>query len=1052
MILLLLSATAFSQRTITGTVTDAKTGEKLLGVVVGVKGTTLGTNTDASGNYSIAVPATAKTLVFSLLGMRTKEVDLGAENVVSVALEEDLKDLDEVVVTANAIKREKRSLGYATTQVTAKELMTSSDRSALNLLSGKVAGLTIVNNGGSPGSSTRVTLRSPVNITGDNQALIVIDGIPINNSSSQNTDNLNYQVDAGNRVNDINPDDIESINVLEGPQAAALYGSRASNGVIVITTKKGVSRANGGTGKNTIRYSMGYTWEDILKLPDYQNEFGQGGEMAPDSRENFSWGPRFVKGADGNYPLTPWGQAITDANGVTTQRVKPYAPLPNNVKDFFDMGHTLTNNIGISGGTAHTGYNLSFGNLKNTGVIPGTDYKRNTFTVTSSSDFANNFYSDMTLMYAQSTSNLSTQGQGYSVYDQVLQTPRDIPIKELEDLNNKFNTLDNYYGAYTLNPYFVLKNSGTTSKIDNFIAAFTVGYKATSWMDVKLRLGTNFVLDNRKFHEPVTSVTSGQNSGNTDANNKGLYTETLTNNGEINSDLIIGLHKDINKDIKIMGNLGHNVNQRSFQQNRVSTAGGLVIPGFYSTANSKDSKDAETSSSLRRLWAIWADATISYKNYAFLTVTGRNDHSSTLSKDSRSFFYPSVNLSCVFTDALKIDKKILNYGKVRVAFAKVGKDPLPYRLATTYGAYTVGDGYKDSRVDFPVNNVAGFSRGNRIGNPTLTPEFTTSTEFGTELSFLKNRISADFSYSIGKTTNLILDAAIAPSSGYTAYTTNAGELSFSGFGLKLRGTPIQTNDLTWNVTVLFSKYRTMVTSLNEGAEQLSFGGLSSASIVAATGQPFGTFYVKGTQTVDGKVVVDSITGLPVVNTEPSYMGTYQPDWTGSIINSITYKGFTLNANIEHRQGGMFYSRTKDIMEFVGTSANTIENNREDYVIPNSVYLGGDGAYHPNTTQKVHPQDLWTDQANNGANMLNATFTKLRELSLTYQIPAKMLSKTPLGNATIGISGRNLWIKTHKDNIFVDPETSSFGTGNDQGFEFTTIPSLRSYGFNLNVTF
>ncbi|MCX6188096.1 MAG: SusC/RagA family TonB-linked outer membrane protein [Bacteroidetes bacterium] len=1052
LILLLLSATAFSQRAISGTVTDAKTGEKLIGVIVGIKGTTIGTNTDASGNYTLTTTATSKTLVFSLLGMRTKEVDLGAENVINVALDEDLKDLDEVVVTANAIKREKRSLGYATTQVTAKELTTTTDRSALNLLSGKVAGLTIVNNSGSPGSSTRVTLRSPVNITGDNQALIVIDGIPINNSSSQNSDNLNYQVDAGNRVNDINPDDIESINVLEGPQAAALYGSRASNGVIVITTKKGVSRANGGSGKNTIRYSAGYTWEDILKLPDYQNEFGQGGEMAPDSRENFSWGPKFVKDTSGNYPLTPWGQAITDANGVSTQRVKPYAPLPNNVKDFFDLGHTLTNNIGISGGTANTGYNLSFSNLKNNGVIPGTDYKRNTFTVTSSSEFANNFYSDMTLMYAQSQSNLSTQGQGYSVYDQVLQTPRDIPLKELEDLTNKFNSLDNYYGAYTLNPYQVLTSSGTSSKIDNFIAAFTVGYKATSWMDIKLRLGTNFVLDSRKFHEPVTSVLSGQNSGNTDANNKGLYSEALTNNTEINSDLIIGMHKDINKDFKIMGDIGHNVNQRSAQFSSVSTAGGLVIPEFYSTSNSKDTKDASTSSSMRRLYAIWADATVSYKNYAFLTVTGRNDHSSTLSSESRSFFYPSVNLSCVFTDALKIDKKILNYGKVRVAFAKVGKDPLPYRLATTYSAYSVGDGYKDSRVDFPVNSVAGFTRGNRIGNPTLTPEFTTSTEIGTELSFLKNRIFADFSYSTGKTTNLILDAAIAPSSGYTAYTTNAGELKFNGYGMKLRGTPVQTKDITWNITVLYSKYKTTVTSLNEGATQVSFGGLSSASVVAAVGQPFGSFYVIGTKTENGKVVVDSSTGLPVVNTEPSLMGSYQPDWTGSMINTVTYKGFTLNVNFEHRQGGMFYSRTKDIMEFVGTSVNTLDHNREDYVIPNTVYLSGDGTYHNNTTQMVHPQDLWTDQKNFGTSMLDATFTKLRELSISYQIPAKWLSKTPLGNASVGFSGRNLWMKTHKDNTFVDPETSSFGTGNDQGFEFGTLPSLRSYGFNLNVTF
>lgn len=1042
-LLLFFGATALMAQTrfIRGKVTD-NGGTPIDGAVVKVVGTETSTNSRADGSFALAVEPTAKQLQISAPSYKSQTVDIpaGSDNV-EVKLEEDPLGLDAVSITAVAIKREKRSLGYATTQVGGSEVQQGRDRSVFNGLQGKVAGLYISNGGGTPGSSTRIQLRGATSLNGDNQPLIVVDGIPIDNSSIQNGDNLNRQVDAGNRGNDINPDDIETIDVLKGPAAAVLYGSRASNGAIIITTKSGKGSV-GANNKMSITYNTNYSWERILRLPDYQNDFGQGAYGEPDSRENWSWGPKF------DDKLKPWGQEIDGE-----QRVKPYAALPNNVRDFFNTGHTFQNNLSINGGGEKIGYFFSMGDLRNTSVIPGSDYRRNTVKGNAYVQLANNFYGNFSVTYTRTNSNISTQGQNYSFYDQILQTPRDIPLHELKDLNNKFNTPAGYYGAYTLNPYYILETSNTNNVVDNVLGVATLGYKYKNWLDLTYRIGNNFYTDSRYAHEPKITGITGQNAGQ--ASNIGLYAEDVYRVGELTSDFIANIRRDISSDIKLNAVLGHNVRQRTVNASNMQTAG-LVVPNYYNMANSDGRPTAGNSFSQRRIVGAYADLGLSFRNYLFLNVTGRNDWSSTLPQNKRSYFYPGASLGWVFSSTFKMPSW-MSYGKLRLASAKVGKDADPYQLTSVFFTGSIGDGYNNSIVRSPYGTITGYERGNRIGNPNLKPEFTTSNEIGIELAFLKNdRLGLDVTYYSNNTEDIILNVPIAPSTGFTSQTINAASFTNKGIEVLLKTTPVMTKNFRWNLNVVWSKNNNEVTSLYPGIDQVSLGGLSSASVVAAVGRQFGTFYVIGPQRANGQVVVDSATGLPLNSSTPEYMGSFNPKYLLSITNNFRYKNWNLSIQIDRKEGGIMYSRTKDILEFCGASTNTLNingsgNERADEVVANTVYKDWQGGYTTNTTA-ASVQDYWIDQRDNQRNIIDASYTKLREVSLTYQVPKKWLGNTPFGMVTLGVAGRNLLLWTPKENTFVDPETNSFGTGNVQGFEFGSLPTLRTITANLKVTF
>jgi TonB-linked SusC/RagA family outer membrane protein len=1039
LLLLVMAASSFAQsRAVSGRVTDAKTGIAIPGVTVTIKGSSNATQTNTEGEFTLSNVSSGTTLVFSFVGYRNFETKMTAGSRVNVVLEEDAKQLNEVVVTAVAIPRQSRSLGYSTATIKNEELTKGKDRSVLSSLQGKVAGVQITNSSGGVGSSTRIVFRGGTSLTGNNQALIVVDGIPIDNSQIDAGDNLNNQVDAGNRGNDINPDDVESVTVLKGPAAAALYGSRASNGALIITTRNG--KLKGGK-KSEIIVSSSYNFESILRLPDFQNEYGQGGKKEYDSRENFSWGPKF----DGK--IRPWGQQVGDS-----QRVKPYVAVHDNVKDFFDVGRTFTTGVSLSQNNDRSTYFISFNNVDQKGAMPGTEYKRTSVKLSGTANITDKIYSNASINYIRSTGDLSVQGQGTSPYDQVIQTPRDISLLELRDYRNKFNNLTGYYGAYTVNPWYTLGEDAYKTQVDRILGNIQVGYKPVEWLDINYRIGTDFSADKRRQIQSKRIITD-QNNQNFPNAFKGSYQETSINIREFTSDLIVSAKRKLTNDIGLSVLVGHNIRQRDFTT-LISTANALVVPGIYNLSNADGNPTTTNQIVNRRLYGVYGEVNLSYKNYLFLGVTGRNDWSSTLPKANNSFFYPSANLAFVFSELAKMPV-FISYGKLRVSAAQVGNDAPPYSLQSVFVSGSVTDGFQNSLVNFPLNNVPGFTQGNIIGNPNLKPEITTSYELGLEMSFLKDRVGIEATAYTNESRNQILTVPIAASSGFTSQTLNAGSITNKGIELLLRGQPVRTRDFTWELTGTFTKNKNNVKELFPGVDQISLGGFVGVTTVAKAGEPYGAFFGAGfLRDPEGRVVVDPATGYPLADPVAKTHGSIQPDFLASLSNQFSYKGFTLSFLLDGRKGGLFFSRTKSLQEFVGTDPRTLQNDREPFVIPNSVVKTADGKFVANTTQVLDAQDYWVNFSSPTGieHLLDASFLKLREVSLSYRLPKKWLGKAPVSGIVVGLSGRNLFLWTPAENTYADPEASSFGTGNVQGFEYGTIPSIRNYGANIKIIF
>ena len=1046
-IILLGYSAAMAQRNITGKVTDKKDGAPLAGVSVLVKDGNAATQTDMSGNFTLQnVPANAK-IVFSYVGYKSIESKLSASGNFDVALEEDARQLNEVIVTAAAVKREAKSLGYATTTINNADLTKGKDRSVLNSLQGKVAGVQITSSSGGVGSSTRIVFRGGTSLTGNNQALIVVDGIPIDNSNIEpgdpnvagnvNDQGLNNQVDAGNRGNDINPEDVESVTLLKGPAAAALYGTRAANGALIITTKSGKSLKG---KRSEIIVSSSYNFESILRLPEYQNEFGQGGQKLPDSRENFSWGPKF----DGK--VRPWGQQVGDS-----QRVKPYVGLPDNVKEFFDLGGVLTNNVSFAQNNDRNSYYLSLNNVDQKGVMPGTKYKRYAVKLSGTADITDKIYSSATINYIRSKGDLSVQGQGNSPYDQVLQTPRDISLLELKDYKNKYNDLDGYYGAYTVNPWYLLGEDSYTSVMDRVLGNLQVGYKPLSWLDISFRVGTDVSNDKRVQIESKRSPDpDGQNAAR---QFDGRYSETSLGIRELTTDLIAIGKRQLTNDLSLSVLVGHNIRQRTTSV-QFSEINSLTIPFYYNLANSAQPPKTANSNTKRRLHGVYTDINFGYKNFLYLGLTGRNDWSSTLPESKNNFFYPSVNSSFIISEAFNLPKAI-SYAKIRAGAAQVGNDAAPYLLQSVFLKGSIDDGQLNSQVDLPLNGIAGFTQSGNIGNPDLKPEITTSYEVGLEFGLFNNRLNFEGTVYSNRSKNQIITVPIAPTTGFTTLTLNAGLITNKGVELLLRGTPVRGRDFSWEVTGTFTKNKNKVVELYPGTTQLGIGGFAGGALVAEVGQPYGAFFGAGfLRSPEGNIVVDPVTGYPVTEPQARIHGNIQPDFLAGLNNSFSYKGFSLSFLFDARKGGVFFSRTKSLQEFLGTDPRTTYNDRDPFVIPGSVTQRADGKFDPNTTPVQNADIYWYAFSSPTAmeHLVDASFIKLREASLSYRLPKEWLKKTKINGITVGFSGRNLWLWTPDENTYSDPEASSFGTGNLQGYEYGTIPSIRNYGVNVRVVF
>jgi len=1052
-------------RPVKGQVLDDK-GEGIPGASVQVKGTSTGTITDIDGNFALEVPDESNTLVINAVGFAPQEVKAGdGDQTITIKMSASNTTLDETVVTGNAIRREKRALGYSTTTIGADELGKGGSTSPINSLAGKVAGVNITTTSNSPGSSSRIVLRGGSSILGNNQALIVVDGIPISNGNfgtGGNIGNLSNQVDFGNRGNDINPDDIESVTVLKGPAATVIYGSAASNGALMITTKKGRRRPDGAK-KTEVEVNTGVSFSSILKYPDFQNSYGQGNlhDIADDRRENFSWGLPFD-----NQPR-PWGQIIDGK-----QKVKPYSALPNNVRDFFDLGKIYTNSVSVNSGNEDMAFRLGFNTLNSNSIFPGKGYDKYNVTFNGNANLTNKFYASISLNYTKSIADLVGGGQGAaSLMDNLYQMPRDIPLRDLRNLDDRFNSMDyidedgvhryGYYGAYAVNPYYTLEKFKNENRVDRVLGSFTIGYKPFSWLKIENRLGTDVYSDRRYQSAPLyNSQPADQATGRDDGYDLagpqagvGRYAEDIYNLANIYNDLMVTFSKEVAKDINLNVLLGHSMIQQRLNNSFSSTNedGGLIVPDYYNLTNSNGKVLATNTLTLVRRVGLYGNADISYKNMLFAGITARNDWSSTVPK---SYFYYGGNASFVFTELFDESlKRIWNYGKLRISYGKVGNDAPAYSSTTVYGATTVAGDF--GSTVFPLNNVPGFTYGNIIGNPNLTPEFSSEFEIGTEQSFLDSRITVDFSYYNKRSTNQIVNVSLPASSGFLAGTINTGLLTNNGIEIAAKFTPVLTRTgFRWDLFGTFTKNNSMVKEIYPGTDQINTGnGINGMTVVAAVGKPYGTFYTNAYQRdPNGNIVVDARTGLPVIDpTGSKFFGSYQPKFQASWGTTVSYKGISLYVMFDMKHGGQFFSRTRDILAFTGTSAET--EKRDPYIWPGSVIQNADGSYSPNTTP-FDPYRFYTSQTGrpNEFLLVDASYVKLREARISYTLPSKWVNKTPFGSATVSVFGNNLFIWTPKENQFADPELSSNGAANAQGFEFSAAPSLRNYGFNLRFTF
>jgi TonB-linked SusC/RagA family outer membrane protein len=1038
-------------REIRGTVTSADDGSSLPGVSVSVKGTTLGTITDMDGAYSLRVPQDARALVFTFVGMVSQEIAIGNQTKINVKLESQNIAVEEVVVTALGIKRSEKSLGYSAAKVSNDDITATGNSSMMNSLQGKIAGVNVSSASGAPGASSRVILRGVSSLGGSNQPLYIIDGIPINNSQVGGSTDINSGLDFGNRANDINPEDIQEMTILKGGSGSALYGSRAANGVIIITTKKGAASKK---GQAKIEVANSTTFDRVLRLPEFQNEFGQGwydGSVEANLEENGSWGAKF----DGKNRI--WGHKLGDQ-----QLYKPYVALKDNVKDFFTTGVTTNTSASISNGNDNSSFYLSVGNVNSDGIMPGSSdsYKRNTVALRGSNKFGEKLTASGSLNYIRKDSKYVPTGQEQSVMDGLWQTPRDISIVDQKDYMNKFNNVDNYYTVFAQNPYYVLKEHGNDFRDNRIFGNITLDYKILPWMTATYRLGTDLSNATVKSWRAITLSSRG------DYNNEvGRVKESSFSNTEITSDFLLNINKNF-KDFDLGVVLGQSVNQRQVR-NQDAEVIGLSLPGFYDLSNSASTPTVSAYLSKRRLVGVFGTVDLSWKQMIFVNVSGRNDWSSTLAPKNRSFFYPSASLSFVFSELLnKGDNNLLSFGKIRAGISQTGNDANPYLVNSIYPQTNLTDGYRD--LKFPLAGpINGFTLSNRLGNPDLKAELTTEKEIGADLRFFRNRIGVDFNYYDRSTTDLIWNVTLPVSTGYTSQTLNLGEVTNKGVELMVTLIPVKTKDFEWKFTVNYAKNNNKLVSLIPGLDQIDLGaGTSTVGFVARPGMPIGLFEgLVGQTTPDGKIVVNS-SGLPLSSPERQILGSSQYKYTAGATTTVSWKGLSLFASVDVRQGGLTYSRTSEMMYFTGNGVQTAYNDRQPFIIPNSVQNKGTSSapkYVENTTPIAGGDgnmNLYYNQTYNAGqygklNLIDKSFVKLREVSLSYNLPAKLISGTPFSGVDVSVIGRNLLLWTPASNTFVDPESTTFGDekglGADYG-EYGATPTTRSLGFSVRLSF
>ncbi|RZJ54704.1 MAG: SusC/RagA family TonB-linked outer membrane protein [Flavobacterium sp.] len=1057
-----LQLVSAQDRPVSGVVSD-NAGIPLPGVSILVKETKMGAQTDFDGKYSIKVSPN-QTLIFSYIGMKTQELAASSSTVNVKMADAAAQELEGVVVTtAMGIKKQKKSLGYATTSVSAKDLTDVANVNVFESLSGKVAGADI-STPAQAGASSKVVIRG-FNSLSNSSPLYVVDGTPINNSSNGGGTtadgkaiNSTRSFDAGNGISDLDPNNIESMTILKGAAASALYGSRAANGVVLITTKSAKNKS-----KISIDFLTSTDFNQVARVPHLQNNFGQGwnglsysswegaanaGNNA--SNENGSWGAKY------NGEVRPWGAII---NGV--QQTKPYVALPNNVKDFYTTGTTFTNSIRVSGGGENSNFSLNASTVDSDGIFPTTAdaYKRNTLGL-NAGIFGNKFSIRTSINYINKNQNVVNTGQGGAeggtVAQALAQTPRDISIVGLKDYrNNPYNTPSDLYSPYVNNPYFDLEENSTNIKGNRFFGNVNLSYKITDKLTATYQVGGDYRNEKIKSYGAVMNYLPGSaNADNGKALGVGGVTEKTAENIETDTNFNLTYTSPIGKDFNLNAMVGFNTNQRSGSSLRASVTN-LDVPNFYELSNSILSPIVVQDDYLRRSYGVFASIEASYKEKIYVTLTGRNDWTSTLPQGNNSYFYPSLSVSGIVLDNTN------HFIKLRGSVASIGNDTGYYQTGNSMIPANAALGF--GNILLPIGGVNGYELSGNLGNPNLKPERTTEYELGFESNFYKKRINLDVSVYHKKTTDLLFSRPLAGSTGFTSQTDNILDLQNRGIEVVLNIVPVKVKDFQWDFTTTFSKNKSKVLDIAYGLDKLTLASMYGVNFVAEKGQPLGMFTAFTPKlNPDGKPIVSSATGYYAVANDQSNVGTSQRDFVMGLRNNFKYKNFTLGCSFDWKQGGEMYSYTKRINEFSGNGMETTYNDRNTYIIPNSVVevkdAGGNITYAENTTPMTTSKvtSFWNTSSNPGieaGHVIDKTFIRLRDIFLTYSVPSTFTKKMSIANASVSLYGKNLFMWTPKANPYVDPELSTYGDGLlSEAGEFATNPSQRSYGASLKVTF
>lgn len=1078
-LLLTVSLITMAQRTVAGKVISADSNEPLSGATILVKGNGKKTISSENGLFSI-LAGDNDILIISMVGFT--EAAIKAVDGVTVKLKAETKDLGEVVVTALGIRKEKKKLGYSLQEVKGEDLTVARETNVVNQLAGKVAGVTVVGSPSGIGGSARVSIRGERSVDlNKNQPLYVIDGVPVSNSITGASGRGNLEVDFGNGAGFINPDDIESLSVLKGPAAAALYGSRAANGVILIKTKSG--KRSKGIG---VEVNSNLTFESALKLPEYQTVYGQGngsggafafvngggGGLADGTDEG--WGPAFIGQSYPQYnsPRTLNGQPIPftggDMNAPAGSVITPtlWEADKDNLKNFLETGNTFTNNVALVGGNKDGDFRLSYTNLDQKGIVPNTDLTRNTFSLSGGYNLTSKLSARAFVSYIKSESDNRpsiSYGTESIMYLFNCWLPASVKVSDMKrlwqpGLENQKQYSWNY--NYHDNPYLTVYENTNGQYYDRVIGNISLKYEFTKWLSLQLRTATDWSNERREYRRGFS----------TQRFPFGQYRETAIVNEERNSDFLFALNKNVHPDFAISATLGGN-QMRQVSRWKEDVAGQLNIPGIYSLNNSRIALVAEQSNAAKRINSLYGSAGVSYKNRLFLDFTGRNDWSSALTlpgelkafgKEVNSYFYSSVALSAVISEMVKLPT-FINFLKLRGSLAQVGNDTDPFAFTQTY-----------NRSE-PFGSAQVYSETSSLANLNLKPEISSAYETGLEAKFLNGRIGLDVTYYQSRTKNQILNIPLTITSGYNTRKINAGLIKNNGIEIMLTGSPIKSKNLSWDAYINFSANRSKVLELSDGLSNYVMAS-RRVSVEARVGERMGDLYGIGFARVQssnpnapyydasgqyaGQMVFGS-NGRPIATTNRIKLGNYNPDWLMGIGSNLTYKGIRIGFLFDIREGGELYSETQTVGREGGIITETLEGRADGYDIskPGNGVIGQGVVFSNGTSGTISPNakkvtarewhTAWTGGRSIAEGvMYDASFVKLRELQIGYTIPDKVFGKIPVRGVTISLVGRNLFLW---DNVpHIDPETMSYSGGTAlPGIEYMSLPSTRSYGVNLS---